>query len=76
MDITKKIEELNAEKAERQAQKDAAHARITEINRQIGKLETMLKHAGEILALGENIPKEGINPESIDNKKNVPEYPV
>lgn len=49
MDITKKIEELQAEKAEKQAAKDAAHARITEINRQIGKLETVLKHASEIL---------------------------
>lgn len=71
MDITKKIDDLRKEKEEQQAAKDKAHARITEINRQIGKLETIIKHASEILE-----PVESINPDSIDNKKNVPEYPV
>lgn len=49
MDITKKIDDLRKEKEEQQAAKDKAHARITEINRQIGKLETIIKHASEIL---------------------------
>ena len=49
MDITKKIDDLRKEKEEQQTAKDKAHARITEINRQIGKLETVMKHASEIL---------------------------
>lgn len=71
MDITKKIDDLRKEKEEQQAAKDKAHARIMEINRQIGKLETIIKHAAEVLQSAESV-----NPDALDNKKNVPEYPV
>lgn len=49
MDIKKKIEELKAEREKLIATEKQAHKDAIEINRKIGKLETVLRDAGEIL---------------------------
>lgn len=49
MDITQRINELTKERDDLQIVKDKAHDRIKEISRTIGKLQTVLKDAEEIL---------------------------
>lgn len=49
MDIKKKIEELKADREKQLAIEKEAHKAAIEINRKIGKLETVLRDAGEIL---------------------------
>lgn len=60
MDITAKIKQLEAERVDQTAIKSKAHARIIEINRQIGKLETILKNAEEVLSGSEETPSNGL----------------
>lgn len=49
MDIKKEIERLRTEKVKQESIKLSAHDEIKKINSKIGKLETVLKNAGEIL---------------------------
>lgn len=49
MDIKKEIERLKTEKVKQESIKLSAHDEIKRINSKIGKLETVLKNAGEIL---------------------------
>ena len=49
MDIKKEIERLKGEKTKQEGIKAAAHEEVKRINSKIGKLETVLKNAGEIL---------------------------
>ena len=50
MDITKKISELEAEKAQFEKTKAEAHEEIKKRNTQIQKLRTIAKHAEELFA--------------------------
>ncbi len=50
MDIPKKIAELKNELDELTAKQFETHARIKELKSQIGKLQTIAKHAQELFA--------------------------
>ena len=56
MDITKKIEELEQQKAAFEKMKAEAHEGIKACNTKIGKLKTIAKHAGELFETTDQAP--------------------
>jgi FtsZ-binding cell division protein ZapB len=50
MNITEKLNELKEEYSKMEKVKDDAHARMKELRTQIGKLQTIAKHAQELFA--------------------------
>jgi hypothetical protein len=50
MNITQIVEDLTKERDELQAQEDAAHKRIIEINAKLRRFQTVLRDAKEILS--------------------------